>query len=138
MTRTPPANAPSSYNDPDHYPLATDHRPLLFMNLDDTIVAIATPPGRGGIGVVRLAGPEARAIARPMLRLSRELEPNRAIRCDLIGPSPTHVGTAAPGRPAERSSANAVDAPADLKGRGFSHAVPPPNREGTSAPPARI
>ena len=26
------------------------------MNLDDTIVAIATPPGRGGIGVVRIAG----------------------------------------------------------------------------------
>ena len=24
---------------------------------DDTIVAIATPPGRGGIGVVRIAGP---------------------------------------------------------------------------------
>ncbi len=54
------------------------------MNLDDTIVAIATPPGRGGIGVVRLAGPEARAIAKPMLRLNRELEPNRAIRSDLI------------------------------------------------------
>ena len=30
------------------------------MNLDDTIVAIATPPGRGGIGVVRIAGPAAR------------------------------------------------------------------------------
>ncbi|MGO9404987.1 MAG: tRNA uridine-5-carboxymethylaminomethyl(34) synthesis GTPase MnmE [Terriglobales bacterium] len=72
------------------------------MNLDDTIVAIATPPGRGGIGVVRLSGPEARSIAMPMLRLSRELEPNRAQRCDLIE---THVGTAAPGRPAERSSA---------------------------------
>src|SRR5229473_1500150 len=56
------------------------------MNLDDTIVAIATPPGRGGIGVVRLAGPEARAIAQPMLRPNRELEPNRAIRCDLIDP----------------------------------------------------
>src|SRR6266852_1277081 len=56
------------------------------MNLDDTIVAIATPPGRGGIGVVRLAGPEARTIAQPMLSLSRELEPNRAIRCDLIDP----------------------------------------------------
>jgi hypothetical protein len=27
------------------------------VNLDDTIVAIATPAGRGGIGVVRLAGP---------------------------------------------------------------------------------
>ena len=77
------------------------------MNLDDTIVAIATPPGRGGIGIVRLAGPEARAIAAPMLRLNRELEPNRALRCDLIEPSPTHAGTAAPGCPAERSFAAA-------------------------------
>ena len=54
------------------------------MNLDDTIVAIATPPGRGGIGVVRIAGPEAQAIARPML--SRAPEPGRAIHCDLIEP----------------------------------------------------
>ena len=30
---------------------------------DDTIVAIATPPGRGGIGVVRLSGPAALEIA---------------------------------------------------------------------------
>jgi len=30
---------------------------------DDTIVAIATPPGRGGIGVVRLSGPAAHGIA---------------------------------------------------------------------------
>lgn len=30
---------------------------------DSTIVAIATPPGQGGIGVVRLSGPEARTIA---------------------------------------------------------------------------
>ncbi len=54
------------------------------MNLDDTIVAIATPPGRGGIGVVRLAGPESRAIADGMLRKSRKLEPGRAILCDLV------------------------------------------------------
>jgi tRNA modification GTPase len=80
------------------------------MNLDDTIVAIATPPGRGGIGVVRLAGPEARAIAQPMLSLSRELEPNRAIRCDLIESSPTQVGTDAFVRPTERSSV-AADTP---------------------------
>lgn len=56
------------------------------MNLDDTIVAIATPPGRGGIGVVRLAGPEARAIAEPMLRLNHPLEPGRALFGDLIEP----------------------------------------------------
>jgi tRNA modification GTPase len=34
-----------------------------MFSTDDTIVAIATPPGRGGIGVVRLSGPRAAAIA---------------------------------------------------------------------------
>ena len=33
----------------------------------DTIVAVATPPGKGGIGIVRLSGPEAGTIARTML-----------------------------------------------------------------------
>ncbi len=33
----------------------------------DTIVAIATPPGRGGVGVVRLSGPRAAAIAQVLL-----------------------------------------------------------------------
>src|SRR5581483_10900829 len=56
-------------------------------NLDDTIVAIATPPGRGGIGVIRLAGPEARAITGPMLRLKQELAPGRAILGELIASS---------------------------------------------------
>lgn len=45
---------------------------------DDTIVAISTPPGRGGIGIVRLSGPEARAIAEPMLRLRHPLAPSQA------------------------------------------------------------
>ncbi len=39
----------------------------------ETIVAISTPPGRGGIGIVRLSGPEAIAIATPMLRLKNPL-----------------------------------------------------------------
>jgi len=56
------------------------------MNLDDTIVAIATPAGRGGIGVVRVAGAEARAIAGPMLRLKREMEPGCAIFGELVEP----------------------------------------------------
>lgn len=54
--------------------------------MDDTIVAISTPPGRGGIGVVRLAGPEARQIAEPMLRLRHPLEANRASFGELIEP----------------------------------------------------
>lgn len=33
-------------------------------NLDDTIVAIATPPGEGGIGIIRLSGPEAPHLIR--------------------------------------------------------------------------
>ena len=37
-----------------------------MFSTDDTIVAIATPPGRGAIGVVRLSGPEAAAIARAL------------------------------------------------------------------------
>src|ERR1017187_611574 len=39
------------------------------MPLHDTIVAISTPPGRGGLGVVRLSGPRARAIAEGMVRI---------------------------------------------------------------------
>jgi tRNA modification GTPase len=35
---------------------------------DDTIVAVATPAGRGGIGVVRLSGPRAAAIALDLLQ----------------------------------------------------------------------
>src|SRR5882762_65439 len=53
----------------------------------DTIVAIATPPGRGGIGVVRLSGPEARSIAEPMLRLRRPLEAGRARFAEIVDPS---------------------------------------------------
>ena len=71
------------------------------MNLDDTIVAIATPPGRGGIGVVRLAGPEARHIALPMLRLKHDLHPGQAIFGELIEP----CGAGALARDAERISA---------------------------------
>jgi tRNA modification GTPase len=76
------------------------------VNLDDTIVAIATPGGRGGIGVVRLSGPDARKIASPMLRLKRELEPGRAVFSELVEPTDAqkNVGTAALGCPDERSS----------------------------------
>ena len=44
----------------------------------DTIVAIATPPGRGGIGVVRLSGSDARAIAGGLITHARPLEPRHA------------------------------------------------------------
>jgi len=59
------------------------------MSLDDTIVAVATPPGRGGIGVVRLSGPAAREIAGSMLRMKHGLEPGRAHFAELIEPAST-------------------------------------------------
>ena len=39
---------------------------------DDTITAIATPPGRGGIGVIRLSGPQALSITTTMTGHSPE------------------------------------------------------------------
>jgi tRNA modification GTPase len=41
------------------------------MLYDDTIAAIATPPGEGGIGIVRISGPDALAILGRMFRPAR-------------------------------------------------------------------
>ena len=43
------------------------HRPHGSADEVDTIVALATPPGRGGIGVVRLSGPASRRVALALL-----------------------------------------------------------------------
>ena len=40
----------------------------------DTIAAISTPPGRGGIGIVRLSGPHALTIAAQLLQLTTPLD----------------------------------------------------------------
>jgi tRNA modification GTPase len=45
---------------------------------DDTIVALATPPGRGGLGVVRLSGPRALEIARALAAGGPVLAPRHA------------------------------------------------------------
>jgi tRNA modification GTPase len=79
------------------------------VNLDDTIVAIATPPGRGGIGIVRLAGPDAKKIALPMLRLKRDLEPGHAVFGELIEPADACVGTDLRPVQAEQGSAERID-----------------------------
>ena len=50
----------------------------------DTIAAISTPPGRGGIGIVRLSGPEAAQIAAQLVRLRQPLEPGRARLADVL------------------------------------------------------
>jgi tRNA modification GTPase len=52
-------------------------RPASDMLRDDTIAAIATPPGRGGVGIIRISGPAAAEIGK---RLSGVLPaPRRAV-----------------------------------------------------------
>lgn len=47
------------------------------MPVDDTIVAIATPPGRGGVGIIRLSGDLAYSIALKLAH-KNHLEPRHA------------------------------------------------------------
>ena len=67
---------------------------------DDTIAAIATPPGRGGIGVIRVSGPAAHRIARQLLGRDEPLQP----RYSTLG----HIHTIA------RSSADDIARPAAI------------------------
>ena len=48
----------------------------------ETIAAISTPAGRGGIGIVRLSGPEATSIAAQLVALRHPLEHGRARLAD--------------------------------------------------------
>jgi tRNA modification GTPase len=50
----------------------------------DTIAAISTPPGRGGIGIVRLSGPQAASIAVQLVSLRHPLEHGRARLADVL------------------------------------------------------
>jgi tRNA modification GTPase len=54
------------------------------MQLHDTIAAISTPPGRGGIGIVRLSGAGSRAIAEKILKRPPDWKPWTATLSDLI------------------------------------------------------
>jgi len=53
----------------------------------DTIAAISTPPGRGGIGIVRLSGPDALSIAQRLANLRAPMEHARARLVDIPDPS---------------------------------------------------
>jgi tRNA modification GTPase len=73
----------------------------------DTIAAISTPPGRGGIGIVRLSGPRAAGIAAQLVTLRQPLEHGRARLADVLD------GTGRDGmrgEPEERDSARIDEA----------------------------
>jgi len=73
----------------------------------DSIAAVSTPPGRGGIGIVRLSGPEALSIATQLVRLRQPLEHARARVAHVLDLDET---TGAEARPAIPNEAAAPDA----------------------------
>jgi tRNA modification GTPase len=64
------------------------------MSVSDTIAAISTPPGRGGIGIVRLSGAEALSIAEQLVSLRGPLEHARARLADVLDPADLASGPA--------------------------------------------
>ena len=52
----------------------------------DTIAAVATAPGRAGLGIVRISGPDAVRIAQELARRTRPLAPRRATLARLVDP----------------------------------------------------
>jgi tRNA modification GTPase len=64
----------------------------------DTIVAISTPTGRGGIGIVRLSGPESASIAAQLVRLRHPLEHARARLADVLDENAGEVELGEPSR----------------------------------------
>lgn len=75
----------------------------------DTIVAISTPPGRGGIGVVRLSGPEALRIAGGLVEVKGSLEQAQARRARVLDPGD-------PGRAMDDALVTAFHAPHSYTG----------------------
>ena len=49
-----------------------------MFSTEDTIVAIATPPGRGGLGVVRISGAQATKVTSKIIEWQTPLTPRRA------------------------------------------------------------
>ncbi len=58
--------------------------PEITAAIVDTIAAISTPPGRGGIGIVRLSGPLSASIAAQLVRLRQPLEHARARLAEVL------------------------------------------------------
>jgi tRNA modification GTPase len=73
----------------------------------DTIAAIATPPGKGAIAIVRVSGPGVRALAQRLVRTKAALQPRVATHVTVVDET---------GRPLDRGLALLFAAPASYTG----------------------
>ena len=87
----------------------------------DTIAAVSTPPGRGGIGIVRLSGPQAASIAAQLVRLRQPLEHARARLADVLDLDA--AGTAESGAPKSSKSGNEPGVEAPLSSTSIDQAL---------------
>ncbi|MGA8534446.1 MAG: tRNA uridine-5-carboxymethylaminomethyl(34) synthesis GTPase MnmE [Candidatus Tumulicola sp.] len=74
---------------------------------DDTIAAIATPPGKGAIAIVRISGRSVRDLCTRLVRSKEALEPRVATRATVLDET---------GRPLDRGIALLFSAPASYTG----------------------
>src|ERR1700754_4422873 len=58
-------------------------RSRFALRIEDTIAAIATPPGQGALGIVRLSGKNAAAITREVLYFKPDLRPRSPVLAQL-------------------------------------------------------
>lgn len=89
------------------HPLTTERESIA----QETIAAISTPPGRGGIGIVRLSGPHALEIAQGLIRLkgSLSIPPNEQQAHRGVRLEPTRARLAEIPDPEEPESGRAID-----------------------------
>ena len=78
----------------------------------DTITAIATPAGRGGIGIVRLSGPDAHAVARRLTGRVKDFRARHATLAEIVEPD----GDRARGRVLDRAIVTFFAAPRSFTG----------------------
>jgi tRNA modification GTPase len=78
-----------------------------FPSSDETIAAIATPPGKGAIAIVRVSGLAVRNLAHRLVRTSRPLRPRLATPATILDET---------GRPLDRGLALFFAAPASYTG----------------------
>lgn len=89
-----------------------------MFSANDTIVALATPPGRGGLAVVRLSGSRSLEIAASLIDRPTPLEPRHAtlVRVVVRPPGATPAADAVEGRALDQAVVTWFAAPASYTG----------------------
>ena len=60
-------------------------------NMEDTISAVATAWGEGGIGIVRISGPEAKDVLERIFMPIKKIEKKAKVSCRTVWEKPSEV-----------------------------------------------